>query len=474
MRRKRSSLGLRLFGATALVVLAALLAVGLLARSAAKVEFQEFLTRSQGDRAALERESVHLAGVLEAAFERGGRVEMERALRAWASDRRDGLHGLLFAPGAGPRPHRGDLPGWSFERSAPGVIEGHRESPHGEVISIALRTEGRRLAFNGETLGELYLIPLPSTKAATSPEADFRLSLNRWLVAAVLGVGVLSLALTAVTLRRILAPVRELTGAAATLGAGDLAHRVAVRGGDELGQLAASFNAMADALAHHEKLHRDMVADTAHELRTPITNLRCQIEAMEDGVIELGPSTIASLRQEVLRLERLVDDLQTLALADAGQLHLEIKPVELAAEVRRIVDALALSRADGPTIGMAIGGGLAVHADPHRLAQVLTNLLCNAVEHSPAEGSIRLSAIARGADVEIAVEDDGPGIAAEHLPRLFDRYYRTDPSRQRATGGSGLGLAIVKQLVAAQGGRLGVENCPEAGARFWFTLPRAG
>jgi signal transduction histidine kinase len=217
-----------------------------------------------------------------------------------------------------------------------------------------------------------------------------------------------------------------------------------------------------------------MVADTAHELRTPITNLRCQIEAMEDGVIELGPSTIASLRQEVLRLERLVDDLQTLALADAGQLHLEIKPVELAAEVRRIVDALALSRADGPTIGMAIGGGLAVLADPHRLAQVLTNLLCNAVEHSPAEGSIRLSAIARGADVEIAVEDDGPGIAAEHLPRLFDRYYRTDPSRQRATGGSGLGLAIVKQLVAAQGGRLGVENCPEAGARFWFTLPRAG
>lgn len=470
----RSGLGARLFAAVGLVVVTAVAAVGLLARSAVKVEFQEFLSRSQGDDATYLHESESLGTALEAAFERGGRAEMERALIAWSDERRDGLHALVFAPGEAPVLRSAGLDDWSFHKEAPGTLEGRRRSPDGEAVGIALKLEGRHLEASGEALGELFVVPLPQPGGGSSPEAAFGLSLNRWLLAAVLGVGALSLALAAFSVKRIIAPVRELTRAAHALGAGELAHRVQVRHGDELGQLAASFNAMADALSHQEELRREMVADTAHELRTPLTNLRCQVEAMADGVISPGPEAIGALRQDVLRLERLVEDLQVLALADAGQLRLEPETLDLAEEVRAVVRAVVPGAASRhPAIQIAVDPTLAVRADRHRFAQVLGNLLRNAVEHAGPEGSILVGATPLESQVELSVEDDGPGIGREHLPRLFDRYYRSDPSRQRATGGSGLGLAIVRQLVEAHGGRVGVESEVGAGARFYFTLPVA-
>ena len=328
---------------------------------------------------------------------------------------------------------------------------------------VAVRDPG------GATLGTLYLLPNAGTERVERP---FVATVNRWLLLAVLGAGAVAFLLALALTRRILGPVESLTQAARQMEAGDLSQRVATRSGDEIGELARAFNGMADALERNESLRRGLVTDVAHELRTPLTNLRCQIEAIQDGLQPADGAAIRSLHEETLLLSRLVTDLQDLAMAEAGRLPLHRGPVQLAAAVEAALASLRpLASERGVLLRADVPETLAVNADRERVGQVLRNLLTNAVTHTPEGGEVSVTARASGGAVEVAVRDTGPGIAPEHLERVFDRFYRADPARARATGGSGLGLAIVKQLVEAHGGAARAESEVGRGAVFTFTLP---
>jgi signal transduction histidine kinase len=311
--------------------------------------------------------------------------------------------------------------------------------------------------------------------AGQAPEAPSGPSVDRWIVAAVVGVGLASLAAVALLTRRILGPVEALTRAARQLESGDLAARVSEERADEIGELARAFNRMANALRRNEETRRNMVGDVAHELRTPLTNLRAQIEAIQDGLAPSDDRAVASLHEETMLLAGLVDDLQDLALADAGELRMSFAGVSIRDSIDRAVKAYA-ARAEAKNIGLAtvVPAFLPpVRADEKRLGQVLRNLLENALTHTGQGGmiSISISASADAAGARVTVADTGEGIPAEDLPRVFERFYRTDRSRSRETGGAGLGLSIVRQLVLAHGGDVSIDSTPGRGTSVSFSLP---
>jgi signal transduction histidine kinase len=336
-------------------------------------------------------------------------------------------------------------------------------------------------------------------------EAGFIGAVNRALIWSVVAAGIAALLLTLLLSRRILGPVEALTSAARGMERGDLSRRVQVASRDEIGELARAFNAMADGLARQERLRRNMVTDIAHELRTPLTNIRGYLEALRDGVARPEPELLGSLHDEALLLNRLIDDLRDLALAEAGQLRLDPRPTALPEIVEQTLSVLRPALDEKQlTLDVELAPDLPeLAADPERVGQVLRNLINNAVIHTPAGGWILLRATTATNDpfdgvypeerraqgrqrpttsdrdlgalsfVVVTVCDNGTGIAPEHLPNVFERFYRADRSRARATGGAGLGLAIVKQLVEAHGGRVWAESAPGQGARFSFTLPAA-
>jgi signal transduction histidine kinase len=326
-------------------------------------------------------------------------------------------------------------------------------------------------------------------------EAGFVSTVNRSLVWSAVAAGAAALLLTLAFSRRILGPIEALTAAARTMEQGDLSRRVAVKGHDEIGELARAFNAMADGLARQERLRRNMVSDVAHELRTPLTNIRGYLEALRDGVARPEKALLASLHDEALLLNRLVDDLQDLALAEAGQLRLEPQLASLHEIADQAAGALRPAlEAKQLELQIALPSDLPdLWADPERVGQVLRNLLNNAIMHTPEGGRINVSVeyiancklqIVAGdlpqsaicnlqSAILVSVCDNGPGIAPEHLANVFDRFYRADRSRTRATGGAGLGLAIVRQLVEAHGGRVWAASAPGCGACISFTLPAA-
>jgi signal transduction histidine kinase len=292
---------------------------------------------------------------------------------------------------------------------------------------------------------------------------------------AALVVGCVALLLMLVLSNTILKPIRALTLAASRMEQGDLNQRVQIRTKDEIAGLAHAFNTMAQSLQRSEQLRRNLISDVAHELRTPLTNIRGYLEALQDQVIEPDAPVIASLYEEAVLLSRLVTDLQDLTLAEAGQLHLQRAPIALEDLITNAVNGLALqARSKQLALLIEVPTDLPlVQADPERVGQILRNLLSNAIKHTPAEGKVCVSARAAGQEVEVRVQDTGVGIEAEHLPSLFKRFYRADPSRARATGGTGLGLAIVEQLVHAHGGHVAVESQVGQGTCFTFTLPLA-
>ncbi|MFB0537222.1 MAG: sensor histidine kinase, partial [Anaerolineae bacterium] len=313
----------------------------------------------------------------------------------------------------------------------------------------------------------------PPPPPGVEPESRaFLASINRTLllVAVVAGLGAVLLILG--LSRRILAPVEALTAAVRRMEAGDLSQRVEVTSQDEIGELAQAFNAMADGLARLEELRRNMVTDVAHELRTPLSNIRGYLEALQDGVVEPERHIIGSLYEEAMLLNHLVDDLQELSLAEAGHLKLKRQPVALADVVDRAVEAVRpRAEAEGITLQVDLPEDLLLDVDPQRIGQVLRNLLDNGLTHTPPGGEIAIAAHAEGQWVEVSVRDTGSGIAAEDLPYVFERFYRADKSRSRATGGAGLGLAIAKQLVEAHGGRIWVESTEGEGSTFTLALP---
>ena len=323
-----------------------------------------------------------------------------------------------------------------------------RKSRNGEPVLLA-----------GRQVGTLIVTPNYQTEQGT-PASDFLDSVNRSILTAVVIAGVIALILGAGLFFQITAPMRQLQKAAGSIAAGDLNQRVMVRSKDEIGQLGQTFNSMAESLARAETQRRHMVADVAHELRTPLAVIQANAEGMLDGVLPFDAEQVNAIFQETLLLNRLVGDLRLLSLAEAGELPLERQPT-----------------APGPLGGT--GGG--AHEIPGRPAryplggedrgtcrnvprfrphtQVLTNLMGNALRYTPHEGTILVEAAARqDGRLQITITDSGPGIPAEDLPYIFDRFYRADKSRTRASGGSGLGLAIVKQLVEAHGGQVSVDS----------------
>jgi two-component system sensor histidine kinase BaeS len=320
----------------------------------------------------------------------------------------------------------------------------------------------------------------PAVRAVTAPRALLYLG-NR--TDAGVGRGAVALIVVAVVAmaalgawwigRRVTTPLDRLRDAAASFEAGDLGSRVDVRGDDEVARLGASFNAMADALQDQERARRQLVADIAHELGNPVVTIGGTIEALQDGIFEPRPEVIAGLAGDAAQLRHLVTDLQDLAWADAGALTLDRDHVDLTALVTEVVDTHrdAAHRAD-----VALRSGTAdpivVAADATRLRQVLTNLVANALQHTDPGDTVTVTIRETMSAVHVDVADSGPGIAPPDLERVFDRFWRGDPARQRHTSRStGLGLPIARSLARAHGGDITVTSTPGEGSTFTLTLP---
>lgn len=299
-------------------------------------------------------------------------------------------------------------------------------------------------------------------------------SLGRFFLWGGLVAVAIALLLTFFLSRRILSPVKALTSAAERVGRGDFSQRVKTKDKGELGELARTFNSMSDDLERAEKLRQNMVADIAHELRTPLTNVQGYLEALRDGVIEPNAETLRSLSEEATLLARLVDDLQELSLAEAGELKLNCQAEDIAELIKQTVVAMqAQAKAKGISVTVDLPELPLGNIDSRRISQVLRNLLENAVAHTAKRGAIAVTAQQKDKWIEISVTDDGEGIPAKDLPNIFERLYRVDKSRARATGGSGLGLTIAKRLVEAHGGSISAQSKPGKGSRFSFTIPVA-
>lgn len=341
------------------------------------------------------------------------------------------------------------------------------------VIANPPRTELRNSA--GELVGNLYLVPARGDDGDEMNQNQKRFlgTVNRSLMLAGGASAAVALIVAFFLARRILRPVQALTLAAKRMKDGDLTVRVEPQGNDELAELGRAFNSMAEVMTDTEELRRNLVSDVAHELRTPLTSVRCQLEAMQDGLAEPNEAAINSIHEEVMQLNRLVEDLQELAMADAAQFSLSLQSVSLkeqAEQVARLLQPLALRRSVSIEVGVPEDLPLAI-ADPGRLRQILTNILQNAIMHTAAGSKVTMSAKLDQSHIEVTIHDSGSGISPEHLPHIFDRFFRSDESRSRATGGSGLGLAIVKQLVELHGGKVWAESQPGVGTAIRFTLP---
>jgi signal transduction histidine kinase len=274
-------------------------------------------------------------------------------------------------------------------------------------------------------------------------------------------------------LRRILQPLDRLTQATRAIADGDLAARVPSAPDPEFQRLADSFNAMATALERAESLRRQLVEDLAHELRTPLTSLQGYLEAMADGVVEATPEMLRSVHEEIVRVTRLVEELDTLARSGLPASERAREPIDLAGVVRRAAAIYAPElTAREITLDVRLADPLpAVIADGDAIGQVLSNLLQNAARYTNDGGVVLVSAALAGASrVVCAVENSGPDIPASELPLIWERLYRVDPSRSRSSGGSGIGLAIVRQIVEEHGGRVAAES-GNGRTRIWFELP---
>jgi len=352
------------------------------------------------------------------------------------------------------------------------------------VVAPEARLVGRRLTprdlnqglevrLNDETIGTI--VP-PSLVLWRNPlEQRFLGTVSRSLWIAGILVSAVGILLAFGLLRQMTGPLKQLTEASQQVANGNLERRVSVKSRDELGRLADSFNEMASSLEGAEKAKRQMIADVSHELRTPLTVLRTALEGLRDGLVEATPENFAALHNKTLLTSRLVDDLQQLALADAGRLSVRKSECELSRLVAHIRATVGVQLEDSEVRFLVeIPEKLPkIEADSQRIEQVILNLLSNAVRHTPPGGTIRMTAAAvDGQTIRVSLCNTGPTLPDEDLSRVFDRFYRAGPSRSREEGGAGLGLAIAKALIEAHGGRIWAENAPD-GVCFHLTLPKS-
>ncbi|MEA2465349.1 MAG: hypothetical protein QOJ98_3096, partial [Acidobacteriota bacterium] len=440
------SLRLRLILAVTAVVIASIVAVALSSSRMVRIE----LERTVRDAPPPQRADRRAIAATLAAHHRGngwkGAESLLRVLRYDHFEDRDLLlldaQDRLIAATVPVRLHR-------VKRTAERVEAEY--DTHGRLARVILNPAISVTGSDGARVATLLVVPRESRRNAAALQ-----KVNRGLLAIVIAVGVVALLSTALLARSIVRPVEQLQHAVARIESGDVGHRVEVSSRDELGRLANAFNAMSGELARDRVLRRNLVNDVAHELRTPLTNLICTVEAIQDGLRTADDRVLASLHDDLTLLQHLVDDLQTLSLAEAGTLPLHREPVP----VRDLVERLVASQPQPAQsrITIDIPDDLCLQVDRLRFQQILGNLIANALTHGGPTTRIEVSARTLAADVELTVHDTGPGIPPEHLPYIFDRFYRADPSRARTTGGAGLGLAIVNNLVELHGASIEVES----------------
>ncbi len=438
------------------------LAVGLGVRAAFNSGFDAYLAEREDERLG------RLARVLATNFAQYGSWSFLRDNdRLWVA--------LNESVGSAPREDLPIVPGTPAPKAG-----GGRAPP-----SIVIDAEGRPVVGRSDPARELARRPIDSGGrvvgwlAAPVRNTAFDLADQRfreqqlragWIVA--LLATLLSAAVAWVLARGLLSPVKRLAAATRRLADGDYATRVEAGRGDELGRLVDDFNRLGNALAKNESSRRDFMADVSHELRTPLAVLKGELEALEDGVRAPTPQTLHSLQAEVATLEKLVDDLHDLALADAGGLAYRFDTVDLAAVVAAGLDELReRCAARGLALESRLGPPVLVHGDAERLAQLVRNLLENSVRYTDPGGRVAIDLREEGGAAVLDVRDSAPGVPEAALPRLFERFYRVEDSRNRARGGSGLGLAIARSVVEAHGGSIAARPSPLGGLGIEVRIP---
>jgi signal transduction histidine kinase len=452
------------------VLLMALLAGGLIARAYRELTVQRALDASRRFAPAIERLYMRSQGDWE-------------AIAAQLHER------LSVSPLPGERRALLADEQWMVRFDSSSTLEGRPLPLRWRPQHVPLLVRDRR---GGEQLVGYIVLPPDGTTGSVA-ERVFLRNIVFIVLFGGIAAGSVALLMAFFLTRRLTAPVRSLTRAAQRLAAGEGHEPLALPAETELAEMAQAFNSMAIDLERQKQLRRQLMADITHELRTPLSVLRLQIEGLEDGVEQATPEVFGSLHQEVSLLTRLVEDLRLIALADAGQLPLAVEPVAPGRALEHAAAAAApRARQQGIALHVAPAGEMPlIEADPQRLAQMLGNLLENALRYTPAGGVVTLQMRQQAGDpsgrvghapgsqppaqaaswVVFEVKDTGPGIAAEDVPHIFDRFYRTDRARSREKGGSGLGLAIVERLARLHQGNVDVSSKPGQGSTFRIYLP---
>jgi signal transduction histidine kinase len=371
-------------------------------------------------------------------------------------------------PGGGP-PRR--IPFILTDAKGSVLIANERYNVGDKVTASALR-QGVPLTEDGSVVG--VLVPMAMPFQGQPREVEFIQRINLYLLYGALIGMVIALVLGIILSRTLTRPIRELTRATHAVSEGDLSQQVPVRSQDELGELAQAFNKMSTELSRSINARKQMTADIAHELRTPLSLILGHAEAVHDGVLPPSTENFEIIREEATRLEHLINDLRTLSLADAGELSMQMETIE---PQRLIHEVSALYRYQAQkrniTLKLDIAPELpSIEVDPGRMTQVLTNILDNAIRHTPEGGRVFITVHEVENMVEFIVHDSGPGLNGEDVDRIFERLYRADPSRYREDGGSGLGLAIAKSIVQVHGGQISAESEAGSGLKIRIRLPK--
>lgn len=369
---------------------------------------------------------------------------------------------------------RGQGPPLATVADANGIVVfgGGRPDRLGARVPNRILRDSVPIEVEDQVVGYLVFDFFDDRRLPDAPERIFLRGLNRSIILASAGAAILALLLGAVLARTLTRPIREITAATKQIAGGDLGVQVPVHTQDELGELATSFNSMSADLEQASRLRRQMTADIAHDLRTPLSVILGYTEALSDGKLQATPEMAATLHQEAQHLNRLIDDLRTLSLADAGELPLHCTPLSPTTLLERTASAYRM-QAENQNVAIQIDTEPGVHqirVDSQRMAQVLGNLVSNALRHTPGGGTVTLSAQNAGNGVVLRVQDTGEGIAPEDLPHIFARFYRADRARTN-NGESGLGLSIAKSIVEAHGGSIRASSDPGEGTTFTIELP---
>ncbi|MSP14964.1 MAG: HAMP domain-containing protein [Chloroflexi bacterium] len=466
------SLGLKFASALLAVLVVGLGVTTFLANQTTSNEFRQFAAQGWSNQA------ITMASVLGDYYQRTGSLEGVDQILSNPRTRRGPPPPPGSRPGRGaPEGELAAAPGPAFDlvlADKSGIVVADNVEKHpGEVLSEALLQSAVPIVVGGNQVGALVRFDPAETLSPAEEIVLQRVNRSIWLAGAL--AGLLAVVLGVILTRQLTGPLRDLTQAAHRMAQGDLNQRVPVRSKDEVGELGEAFNTMAANLTQADQLRRNLMADVAHELRTPLTLIQGNLEAMVDGVYPPDQDRLQMLLHQSLLLSRLINDVRDLSLAESGELKLEHNRVDLVQIARR---ALAANEANSYCEGQSLrfetsSDELNIMGDSHRFEQIVSNLLSNALRYTPAGGQITIQVARRNHEAFLSVTDSGAGISAEDLPHVFERFWRGDRSRSRASGGMGLGLAIARTLAELHKGRLEVQSQVGHGSTFILTLPLA-